>query len=85
MLDKMPEKSMEDAMESASGPHFSGLRVDSLRNSSPTTPSSPSSAKAAHAYAYAYANATGTSVAVQTADDESMDASQQPFVIGDKP
>ncbi|XP_072998622.1 uridine/cytidine kinase UKL1, chloroplastic-like isoform X2 [Typha latifolia] len=43
----MPEKSMDDAMEAAAGAHFSGLRLDSLRLTSPSTPSSPSSAKAA--------------------------------------
>ncbi|KAG1363475.1 putative Uridine kinase-like protein 2, chloroplastic [Cocos nucifera] len=37
---------MEDAMEAAAGAHFSGLRLDSLRLSSASDPSSPSSAKA---------------------------------------
>ncbi|KAG0488188.1 hypothetical protein HPP92_006999 [Vanilla planifolia] len=36
----MPKKSMDDVMQAASGPHFSGLRL-----SSSSTPSSPSSAK----------------------------------------
>ncbi|KAJ6838040.1 uridine kinase-like protein 1, chloroplastic isoform X4 [Iris pallida] len=66
----MPEKSMEDVMEAASGPHFSGLRIDSLRHSSPSAPSSPSSAKASAAYSY------------NAGDAATPEAPKQPFVIG---
>ncbi|XP_074590174.1 uridine/cytidine kinase UKL1, chloroplastic-like [Curcuma longa] len=41
----MPEKSIEEAIEAASGTHFSSLRLDSLCLSS-SAPSSPSSAEA---------------------------------------
>ncbi|XP_020589498.1 uridine kinase-like protein 1, chloroplastic isoform X1 [Phalaenopsis equestris] len=64
----MPDKAMDDVMEAASGPHFSGLRLDSLRLSSSSLPSSPSSAKA--------------SVAGVITDDFSPEEPKQPFVIG---
>ncbi|KAF3327700.1 Uridine kinase-like 3 isoform 3 [Carex littledalei] len=60
---------MGDVMDSAGVPHFSGLRLDELRLSS-STPSSPSSAKAA-SYSGSPYNLSSP-----------VDAAKQPFVIG---
>ncbi|KAG0501165.1 hypothetical protein HPP92_001237 [Vanilla planifolia] len=60
---------MDDVMEAASGPHFSGLRLDSLRLTSSSTPSSPSSARASAA-------------ASAITEDSSPELPKQPFVIG---
>jgi uridine kinase len=79
----MPEKAVDDVMDSAVGAHFSGLRLEALRLSSPSAPSSPSSAKAAaaaaaHSNGAVYANG----VAADAAELVSPSALRQPFVIG---
>ncbi|URE07849.1 uridine kinase [Musa troglodytarum] len=66
----MPEKSMDDVMEAAAGAHFSGLRLDSLRFSSPSTPASPSSARASQV------------LSPEAASSAAAAAPRQPFVIG---
>ncbi|KQJ90919.1 uridine kinase-like protein 1, chloroplastic [Brachypodium distachyon] len=74
----MPEKAVDDVMESAVGAHFSGLRLEALRLSSPSpsAPSSPSSsgvpAAAPHSNGVVYANG----------ELASPSALRQPFVIG---
>uniref|UniRef100_A0A0E0M335 Uridine kinase n=1 Tax=Oryza punctata TaxID=4537 RepID=A0A0E0M335_ORYPU len=81
----MPEKAVDDVMDSAVGAHFSGLRLEALRLSTPSAPSSPSSAKAAAAAAHSngvvYANGVGASSA-DAAELVSPSALRQPFVIG---
>ncbi|XP_047047047.1 uridine/cytidine kinase UKL1, chloroplastic-like [Lolium rigidum] len=76
----MPDKAVDDAMESAVGAHFSGLRLEALRLPTPTSPSSPSSSSApAPAGALpngAAAHANGAAELV------SPSALRQPFVIG---
>lgn len=66
----MPEEAtaIDYMMEAASGPHFSGLRLEGLRSSSPSCTSSPSAA--------AFAAATSLSAALFDS------AAKQPFVIG---
>ena len=63
---------MEDVMDSAVGPHFSGLRLDSRRLSSSSLPS-PTSANG---------NGNGTADAVKGLASPRADGTEQPFVIG---
>ena len=63
---------MEDVMDSAVGPHFSGLRLDSRRLSSSSLPS-PTSANG---------NGNGTADAVKGLASPRADGTKQPFVIG---
>ncbi|XP_020088551.1 uridine kinase-like protein 1, chloroplastic isoform X3 [Ananas comosus] len=67
----MPEKSMDNAMEAASGAHFSGLRL----SSSSSAPSSPSSAKASSVRSFSPS-------AAASAASAAAGAHRQPFVIG---
>jgi hypothetical protein len=80
----MPEKAVDDVMEAAVGPHFSGLRIEALRLSSPSAPSSPSSARAAtaaHSNGTVHTNGTA-SPAAAAPELASLPAVRQPFVIG---
>lgn len=65
----MPEETtaIDYVMEAASGPHFSGLRLEGLLSSPPSATSSPSAA------------ASATSSFSATLPDS---AAKQPFVIG---
>jgi uridine kinase len=66
---------MEDVMDSAVGPHFSGLRLDSRRLSSSSLPSPPSSAKA-------NGNGTPDASAAKGFASPKEDGTRSPFVIG---
>jgi uridine kinase len=63
---------MEDMMDSAVGPHFSGLRLDSRRLSSSSLPS-PTSANG---------NGNGAADAAKGLASPKADGTRQPFVIG---
>jgi uridine kinase len=64
----MPEEtnSIDYVMEKASGPHFSGLRLDGLLSSPPSSTASPS-----------HCSASASSSALSDSN-----APKQPFVIG---
>jgi len=62
---------MEDVMDSAVGPHFSGLRLDSRRLSSSSLPSPTS-----------FPSANGTADAARGVAPPKADGTRQPFVIG---
>ena len=61
----------EDVMDSAVGPHFSGLRLDSRRLSSSSLPSPTS-----------FPSANGTADAARGVAPPKADGTRQPFVIG---
>ncbi|KAF7059719.1 hypothetical protein CFC21_066585, partial [Triticum aestivum] len=75
----MPDKAVDDAMESAVGAHFSGLRLEALRLPAPSGSSSPSSSTSAGAAAAA---ALANGLAHAHADVASPSSLRQPFVIG---
>jgi uridine kinase len=80
----MTDKSVDDAMESAVGAHFSGLRLEALRLPTPSAPSSPSSSSGAVA-AGALSNGTVFANGVAHANGAELvspSALRQPFVIG---
>lgn len=70
---KEEAKSIDEVMEAASGPHFSGLRIDGLL-------SSPSASPRAAAAAAAAAAAVSASYFAQSDSGSSI---RQPFVIGE--
>ncbi|KAM0893101.1 hypothetical protein ACQ4PT_025350 [Festuca glaucescens] len=79
----MPDKAVDDAMESAVGAHFSGLRLEALRLPTPSAPSSPSSSSGAAGALSNGALPNGTAVhANGAAELVSPSALRQPFVIG---
>ena len=74
----MPEEttSIDYVMEAASGPHFSGLRLDGLRSS---PPSSSTSSPAAHRSPVPASAFSSSSLSSALTDSNAL---KQPFVIG---
>ncbi|KAE8798040.1 uridine kinase-like protein 1, chloroplastic [Hordeum vulgare] len=75
----MPDKAVDDAMESAVGAHFSGFRLEALRLPAPSGPSSPPSASSSSAAAGAAAALSNGPAGADLASPSSL---RQPFVIG---
>ncbi|CAM0952216.1 unnamed protein product [Alopecurus aequalis] len=74
-------EAVDDAMESAVGAHFSGLRLEALRLPSASAPSSPSSSSSGAAAAPNGALSNGA-LHANGAELVSPSALRQPFVIG---
>ena len=74
----MPEEttSIDYVMEAASGPHFSGLRLDGLRSSPPSSSTSSPAAHRSPVPPSAFSSSSSSSALTDS------NAPKQPFVIG---